>query len=323
MNKSIRLLPSYVAAFVLFIGLYETPVFTGFALSNLITQVLLFGALAAIPALLTQRMSYLDLAWPAGLFAIGVQVLVYGDLDHARTLLIAAVYILLGARFGMSVFAGWLQEPRGLPFELPKYLYQRIRWRKLGYKGAATPMVAEIFLRALVNATVLVTPALLMATNPKSLSSFEAVLLGAWVLCLVLEAVADRQKARSLQGSFKTGSQTAVCTTGLWKFSRHPNYFFHWAGWTALAVAALPSLFYRLMDGYATLWTLTTVSLVLVSLAMYWTVTLYTGVEATEYYSANKRPAYTDYQRVTSRFFPHRQPKPKPQVFQLERHREA
>ena len=67
----------------------------GFALSNIITQLAVFVPLSHIPALLTGRMSYVDIAWPAGLVAIAAQAKAFsaGGGNPVRQNLIFLAYL--------------------------------------------------------------------------------------------------------------------------------------------------------------------------------------------------------------------------------------
>jgi steroid 5-alpha reductase family enzyme len=66
--------------------------------------------------------------------------------------------------------------------------------------------------------------------------------LSVWLVlgcCLVIigiigEVVADRQLQR-----FKRSNKGKVCNVGLWRYSRHPNYFFEWVVWVGFAVSCL------------------------------------------------------------------------------------
>ena len=93
---------------------------------------------------------------------------------------------------------------------------------------------------------------------------------------------------------------------GLWRYSRHPNYFGEWMVWNSLVLTSLPSL--------AALWATqeenlavklgVTLGLSLVSPMMYNCLTSYTGAEPAEYYSLQKRPQYANYQKTVNMFFP-------------------
>jgi steroid 5-alpha reductase family enzyme len=62
--------------------------------------------------------------------------------------------------------------------------------------------------------------------------------LGALILLVGIagEALADAQLKNFRSNSANKGE---VCDVGLWRWSRHPNYFFEWFGWLAYPVIAL------------------------------------------------------------------------------------
>jgi steroid 5-alpha reductase family enzyme len=59
-----------------------------------------------------------------------------------------------------------------------------------------------------------------------------------WLLALGGEALADAQLARFKRDPRQRGR---VCDVGLWRLSRHPNYFFEWLVWVAFALFASAS----------------------------------------------------------------------------------
>ncbi len=60
-----------------------------------------------------------------------------------------------------------------------------------------------------------------------------------WAVGFVIEVVADRQKQVFRK---ETKNQHVFITTGLWKFSRHPNYFGEILIWLGAAIASLPAI---------------------------------------------------------------------------------
>jgi len=109
-----------------------------------------------------------------------------------------------------------------------------------------------------------------------------------WLVALGGEALADAQLA-----AFKRdpASQGRVCDTGLWRYSRHPNYFFEWLVWVAYLVFALASpLGWIAVIGPA--------SILFLLLRV-------TGIPLTEEQSLrSKGEAYRRYQQTTSAFVP-------------------
>lgn len=109
-----------------------------------------------------------------------------------------------------------------------------------------------------------------------------------WVLAFAGESLADGQLARFKADPANRGR---TCQVGLWRYSRHPNYFFEWLVWCAFALMALaaPSGWLGLVAPAAILYLLLRV----------------TGIPAAEAASlASRGEEYRDYQRRTSAFVP-------------------
>jgi steroid 5-alpha reductase family enzyme len=163
----------------------------------------------------------------------------------------------------------------------------------------------EALVQGLANASFLALPAYLIASNrSESLHVLEVIGLLIWMGAFVMESVADMQKLAFLREMKQRGLRNQVCNVGLWRYSRHPNYFAEWMVWNALVIAAIPSWLARsAQDGWV-VWTLLGLGLLFVSRIMYFTLVHYTGARPAEYYSVQKRPEYRAYQETTNMFFP-------------------
>ena len=86
---------------------------------------------------------------------------------------------------------------------------------------------------------VLSLPFLVVALNPApGFSPLEWAGVVLWGVALLGEIVADSQLAAFKK---RPGSKGHTCQAGLWRYSRHPNYFFEWLIWVAFALFALAS----------------------------------------------------------------------------------
>ena len=112
------------------------------------------------------------------------------------------------------------------------------------------------------------------------------------------------QKLKFLQKMKKAGKKNSVCNVGLWRYSRHPNYFAEWLVWTAMVIASIPSWLALYTQVHLIKWLLLGAGLLFVSKIMYTTLVHYTGAVPAEYYSLKKRAEYKNYQMETNRFFP-------------------
>ncbi|MEB6660150.1 DUF1295 domain-containing protein [Achromobacter ruhlandii] len=109
-----------------------------------------------------------------------------------------------------------------------------------------------------------------------------------WLAALTGEVIADRQLDRFRDDPSRRGK---TCRQGLWRFSRHPNYFFEWCHWFGYVALAWGSPLAWLA------W--------LGPLLMYVFLRWISGIPFTEQQALRTRgDDYRDYQRRTSAFFP-------------------
>ncbi len=235
-------------------------------------------------------------------FALALRVRNFGLVDVAWSwnfALLAALFAALGAGHAPrraligGMVAAWSLRLGGYLFRRVRALhptedgrYERLR------RDWAHALHARFFVFFQVQGALnllLATPlALACANATPRLHALEWAAAALWLLALCGETVADRQLER-----FKAdpARREEVCREGLWRLSRHPNYFFEWLVWCAYALFALPS------PGGA--WAL------LCPLLMLYFLFRVTGIPATEAQALrSKGDAYRAYQRTTSAFVP-------------------
>ena len=299
MKKLLPLMPFLIGWGVLLatVSLFEISLING------ISQLVIFLFVVCIPTWKTGRMSYVDIGWPWGLVAIGVLTIIFSDGHWLRVGLVGAVYIFMGLRMGIGALKMW--QLGMLDKELPRYQYQHRRWERAGHVDKGFVMQVEVLVQGLANAAYLAMPAFVIASNSSdSLSIFEAIGLLIWVAAFGIETVSDLQKMKFLKDMNKQGLKNKVCNVGLWRYSRHPNYFAEWMVWNALLMASIPSWFALQNAEPLLVWLLLGLGLLFVSRIMYVTLVYYTGAKPAEFYSAQKRPEYKKYQQTTNMFFP-------------------
>jgi steroid 5-alpha reductase family enzyme len=222
-----------------------------------------------------------DVAWSAnfGLLAILYGILGHGDVT--RRLVAAGMMFLWSARLALHLgrrVLGHLETEDG------RYAKLRADW------GAAAnrKMLAFFHFQGVTN-VVLSIPVLLACINPRpGLGILEYAGIAIWIVALAGESIADGQLARF---KAKPENRGHVCTEGLWRYSRHPNYFFEWLVWIAYFLFALASPW-----GWLAFYC---------PLLMFWFLYKVTGIPATEEHSVRtKGEEYRRYQRTTSPFIP-------------------
>lgn len=135
----------------------------------------------------------------------------------------------------------------------------------------------------------LAVPLLLACANLEPrLSPLEWAGAALWLIAVAGESFADRQ-LDAFRGDPANRGRT--CRAGLWRYSRHPNYFFEWLVWVAYFLFALASPW-----GWATIYC---------PLLMLYFLFRVTGIPATEAQALRTRgDDYRQYQATTSAFFP-------------------
>ncbi|MGH7020968.1 MAG: DUF1295 domain-containing protein [Brevundimonas sp.] len=249
----------------------------------------LFLVLVMSAAWLVQRRTgqggWADAFWSFGLGIAGVGVALF-PVDSAapsdRQWLAAGLIGLWGLRLGLHIArraAGEIEDAR--------YARLRTEWGE----HFQARMFGFLMLQAGA-AAFLVLSVLLAARNPTpGLTLQDGLATLIFVSALLGEGVADRQLT-----AFKVdhADQGRVCDTGLWAWSRHPNYFFEWLGWCAWPVFAID-----VSGAWPWGWlTLTGPAYI------YWLLNHVSGVPLLEAHMRRSRPnAFAAYAARTSRFF--------------------
>jgi len=222
-----------------------------------------------------------DIWWSFGFSPVAVFCGIFGCGIPMRNGLIAAMVCAWSCRLGLHLHKRVMSHH---PEEDPRYAALRSRFPKHTWL-----MFFGFFQLQAVLIAALSLPVALACSNPSgAVGFFEIAGLVIWVVAISGEAVADAQLS-----SFRNrqANRGRVCDTGLWKYSRHPNYFFEWLVWIAYFVFALGSPF-----GWAG---------ILSPLLMLFFLTRVTGIPPSEEHSlASRGDAYRDYQRRTSPFIP-------------------
>ena len=293
----------FVPFILCWILLFYSNSFQSIAIINGIAQLILFLFVVCIPIWITKRMSYVDIGWPWGVALIGIIAYCLSNNITLTQSLIMIAYVLIGSRMGLGALKMWSLGL--LNKEFPRYEYQKIRWKKSGKSNEELAMQIEALSQGLANASFLAIPIFLVFASPLTTISFLEIFgFILFALALIFETVADYQKILFLQEMKRLNKRNMVCDVGLWRYTRHPNYFAEWMVWNGLIIASIPSYIALFDSEIFWLWIFIGIALLYTSRIMYITLVYLTGAVPSEYYSSQKRPAYKAYQQSTNIFFP-------------------
>ncbi|KAF1017001.1 MAG: hypothetical protein GAK31_00260 [Stenotrophomonas maltophilia] len=244
--------------------------------------VLLYAALVMTWGRAWQRRHHnigiVDVLWAKGVAAAALLLAWLGDGALPPRIAMALLGGLWGGRLALHLW--WRVRHES---EDGRYAYLRAHWH--GHQGK----IFGFFMAQALLVLLFALPFTTVAANPRGNGiGWVIAAVAVWLLSVGGEALADRQLARFRADPANKGR---TCRQGLWRYSRHPNYFFEWLHWFTYVLLAVGS----------PLWWLAWAR----PLLMYVFLRYLSGVPFTEK-QALRSPGedYRAYQRSTPMFFP-------------------
>jgi steroid 5-alpha reductase family enzyme len=233
----------------------------------------------------TANIGWVDVFWTFGAAGGGLLMVwtsPLGDGSALRRLIVSALVLGWAVRLGLYVAF----RVAGSPEEDARYVEIRKAW------GSRLQPRLFWFLQLQALVSVILAVSIGLAANRADPALGLADLVGALIALLAIggESLADAQLKAFRQVPANKGK---VCDTGLWGWSRHPNYLFEWLGWLAYPAMAIT------LDQPVSWLSL------LAPLVMLGVVRFGTGVPPLEAHMARSRPeAFRAYQARVPVFLP-------------------
>jgi steroid 5-alpha reductase family enzyme len=224
--------------------------------------------------------SIIDIAWGATGAALAVSTYFLAGGTPERKLLVTGMTVIWGGR--LAIHIARRKKGKGEDF---RYAAMRARSPEtFPLQSLITVFMLQAFLIWLIS-----MPAQLaqLRMTPSSLTFLDLAGLVLWGVGMAMEALADHQLSRFLADESNQGK---VMDQGLWRYSRHPNYFGDSLVWWGiyLVAAATPG-------GWVTIFS---------PVLMTWFLLRVSGVPMLEDALADRRTGYREYMQQTSPFFP-------------------
>ncbi|MDH3470184.1 MAG: DUF1295 domain-containing protein [Acidimicrobiia bacterium] len=195
-----------------------------FALCGLLAYVI--NWVVFVPSSLAKTEHYYDLTGSATYLTVVAVALLFSDELDARALIVGAMVVVWALRLGSFLFRRVRRVGQDARFD-------RIKADPLRFFMAWTLQGLWVLL------TMACALAIITGIEREPIGWVEIAGIVVWVAGFALEVVADRQKSAFKQDPANEGR---FITSGLWAWSRHPNYFGEIVLWTGIAVMALPVL---------------------------------------------------------------------------------
>jgi steroid 5-alpha reductase family enzyme len=221
-----------------------------------------------------------DIAWGAAGATLAITTYFLADGDPARKLLLLGMTVLWGGRLALHI--GFRSRGKGEDF---RYAAMRAR----APESFPLRSLVTVFLLQAVLIWTISLPAQVaqFSETPRGLTLLDFLGLALWAAGFAMEVLADAQLQGFLADPANRGK---AMTKGLWRYSRHPNYFGDSLIWWGifLVAAATPR-------GWMTVFS---------PLLMTFFLMRVSGVPMLEEALAQRREGYREYMENTSSFFP-------------------
>jgi steroid 5-alpha reductase family enzyme len=257
-----------------------------------VAQILLANAILLITTMTAlwvycvkiKDVSVIDSFWPFGMVMLAVSTYAFANPPGVRALLIVVLTAAWGLRLSAHLFVRW----RGHGID-PRYA--AILGRLIDKKGwsFARASFVQVFAMQAVLLFIVCLPAILGQIAPGAMPVGLIGWIGAAVTLIGIgfETIGDAQLTAFRADPAMKGR---VLETGLWRYTRHPNYFGDACTWWGLwLIAAETPLGLWALPG---------------PLLLTWLLTRLSGVPMLEHRLNKTRPGYADYVARTSSFFP-------------------
>jgi steroid 5-alpha reductase family enzyme len=182
--------------------------------------------LAFVPAYMLQSERFYDLTGSITYISVTTLAVLLGPVIDARSILLLALVVIWAVRLGTFLFRRIQKAGKDARFDALKPSFPRF-------------LLAWTLQGLWVTFTLSAALAAITADTRRELGLFALAGLLVWILGFAFEVVADAQKSRFRADPDNKGK---YIDTGLWAWSRHPNYFGEIVLWIGVAIIALPIL---------------------------------------------------------------------------------
>lgn len=229
---------------------------------------------------------WVDAVWTFSLGIAGVGVslaALVSDPASIRPWIVAAFVAAWSARLGLHI----VQRTRHMDND-PRYAKMAEDW------GSEAPrrMFRLLQIQAAISILLVLSIAVAAWNIIRPIGWQDGLAIAIFLIAITGEAIADAQLQKFAKNPANRGK---VCSIGLWRWSRHPNYFFEWLVWLGVPIFAI-----NLYGTYH--WG---VIAIIAPVCMYYLLTRVSGIPLLEDHMERKYgDPYRRYQRTTSAFFP-------------------
>ncbi len=230
-------------------------------------------------SLIKKRNDLADLAWGLGFVLLALVSFYINYQSYGLSLrsgLVTGMITLWGVRLALHIY--FRNRGKGEDYRYKKW---REEWKYFKIRSYFQVFLLQGFLLFLISLPVLI----INQAPASSLQIIDFIGFSIWIIGFSFEVIGDYQLKKFIEDPDKEG----VMQSGLWKFSRHPNYFgevAQWWGVWIVSISATANIFGVLGP--------ITISFLILKVS---------GIPLLEE-RMSRKPGFDEYKRKTSKFFP-------------------
>ena len=240
--------------------------------------ILVFFTVFFVIAQFMKNNSIVDIGWGLGFIVVTLYAFIFSGPVTARNILVTLLVIIWGTRLAYHI----LKRNWGKPED-----FRYAKWRKDWGKWLFIRGFFQIFMLQGVLMLIIVSSVVFINYSEKpGLYFLDYLGAAVWIIGFLFESIGDAQLARFIKDPKNKGE---IMRYGLWRYTRHPNYFGEASMWWGIYVIAL-----TVPNGFWLIISPLTITILLLFVS---------GVPMLERKFADN-PKFQEYARVTSKFFP-------------------
>jgi steroid 5-alpha reductase family enzyme len=222
--------------------------------------------------------SIVDIGWGLGFIVVTIFNLFYMGFPDARQILTGILIILWGLRLSIYIFL----RNKGKAED-----FRYAKWRQDWGRHWLIRSYLQVFiLQGFFMFTIVYPVVMLSRQSNGQLNALDLLGIIVWLAGFLIESIADYQKSKFKQNP---ENKRKVMNTGLWKYSRHPNYFGETLIWWGVFLIVL-----NVPNGIFAIFSPVIITILLTKVS---------GIPLIEKHHAHD-PEYQEYKRHTSAFIP-------------------
>jgi steroid 5-alpha reductase family enzyme len=230
-----------------------------------------------IIALKLKDNSIADVAWGPGFILVAISTLIQNGTFSVRQLIVCLLVLIWGLRLSIRIYSRNKGKGEDIRYR---------KWREEWGKSFVIRSYLQVFILQGCILLLNITPVLIINTYKAAFCFVDILGVLVWVLGFCFESISDWQLDRFIKDK---GNRGKIMDKGLWRYSRHPNYFGEVTMWWGIYILALSVPW----GWFSIIGPLTISSMIL----------FVSGVPMTEKLMEDI-PGFDDYKRVTSIFIP-------------------